>query len=205
MLIIGLTGGSGCGKGYVSNMFALRGIRALDTDAVSKQICVKGSQCLAEVVAALGEGVLTAQGDYDRAATGRMVFADAQKLAVLSKITHKHILAHARAWLDAERERGARMAIIDAPVLYESGFDAECDVVVAVVADTGTRVARITARDGIDEDAARLRIARQKDTAFYLAHADYIIENGCDATKEGLMQRVDTVLSALDARCGREA
>ncbi len=202
MLVLGLTGGSGCGKGYVSALFEKRGVRSLDTDMVSRQICVKGSVCLAEVVQALGDAVLTPDGDYDRKATGKIVFADKEKLDILSRITHRHILAACRAWLEEERKQGAKVAIIDAPVLYESGFDAECDYVVAVLAEDDTRTWRIMKRDGIDEDAARLRIMRQKDNDFFRAHADFIIENDASATKEGLMGAVDAVLCAIGGESG---
>jgi dephospho-CoA kinase len=82
-------------------------------------------------------------------------------------------------------------------VLYESGFDAECDAVLAVIADTPTRIGRIMKRDGIDEEMAIKRISKQKPSEFYLEKADFIIENGAGVQKEVLMERVREIVSEL--------
>ena len=133
MLVLGLTGGSGSGKGYVSRLLANYGIPALDCDLVSRHVCKKGSECLAEIVEALGESVLTEQGDYNRRRVAEIVFSDSEKLQMLNRITHRYILSECRRWLKEQEQHGMAYAIIDAPVLYESGFDAECDRVIAVI------------------------------------------------------------------------
>ncbi len=197
MLVLGLTGGSGSGKGFVSSLFSSRGISSIDCDAVLRTVCTKGSPCLLEIASALGSEVLTDDGEYDRAATARIVFSDKNKLAVLNRITHRYILDACRQWLDVQRKNGASIAIIDAPVLYESGFDAECDAVVAVICDTQTRQKRIVARDGISEQMALMRIAKQKDNDFYRAHADFLIENYENTSREALLREIDSILASL--------
>ena len=200
MLVLGLTGASGSGKGYIAKLFARCGVPSLDCDAVFRELCTKGSPCLAEIAQALGDEVLTPEGEYDRRTAAGIVFRDSEKLHTLNRITHRHILSACREWLGECREKGLPFAIIDAPVLYESGFDAECDAVVAVVCDTEERIRRIVMRDGISEDRARERILKQKSADFYREHADYLIENNADTSKEELISAVDEILKSLKGR-----
>lgn len=200
MKVIGLTGGSGSGKGYVSKLFETAGVPVLDTDRVSRQVTSPGSQCLAELVRRFGSGILLPDGSLDRRGLAALAFADPESTAALNAITHRHILAYARDWLGRRRAEGYAAAIIDAPLLYESGFDAECDAVVAVVADRELRIARILARDAITRVQAELRLSRQHDDEFFRAHADFVIENNYgEHNPDGgaLERRVREILRAL--------
>ena len=180
MLIIGLTGGSGAGKGLVSTCFAAHGIPALDTDLVSRQVCEPGQPCLAALAEAFGSGILHDDGTLDRPSLAAIAFADPKKLSILNSVTHKYILQACRVWLDERRQEGKAAAIIDAPQLFESGFDAECDVTVAVVADRATRLARILRRDGISPEQAERRLSRQYSDDWFRAHCTYVISNGAN-------------------------
>lgn len=197
MRVLGLTGGSGSGKGFVSELFALRGVPSIDCDAVSRQVCRKGTPCLAEIASALGNEVLTPDGEYDRATTAGIVFSDREKLDQLNRITHRYILDACRIWLRECEKTGIPFAIIDAPVLYESGFDRECDTVIAVIASEETRIERICRRDGISEEMARLRLSKQKPNSFFRTHADFIIENHCHTEREVLLGKIDEILTIL--------
>lgn len=200
MQILGLTGGSGSGKGYVAALFAAQGIPSIDCDEVSRQICTKGSPCLCELAEALGSEVLAADGSYDRAATAKIVFSDRDKLNLLNRITHRYILAECRTRLTRLREEGIEIAIVDAPVLYESGFDSECDAVAAVIAEERERIRRIVKRDGISEEMARMRISKQHSETFYRQKADYIIENGIGVTREMLEKQIERIRTDLARR-----
>lgn len=205
MIVIGLTGGSGSGKGYVSSLFAAAGVPSLDTDMVSRLVCMSGSDCVRELAERFGGGILRPDGSLDRAALAALAFADEASTAALNGITHRHILAYCRRWLDRLRADGAPAAIIDAPQLFESGFDAECDTVVAVVADEDLRLKRILSRDGISSEQARLRLSRQHGCDFYRAHADYIIENNYDSERPdngALAGQVAAVLRSLGLEGG---
>lgn len=198
MLVLGLTGGSGCGKGFVSGLLSKRGIPCIDCDVVSRKVCEKGSLCLSEIVRALGKEVLNENGEYDRAATAKIVFSNPDQLAALNRITHRHILACCREWLEKQRTLGVQIAVIDAPLLYESGFDAECDSVIAVIAEDGIRVRRILMRDGISKEMARARISNQKTNDFYRQHADYVIENNGENSEEAIGARLDEILADIE-------
>ena len=177
MKVIGLTGGTGAGKGCVSTKFLQYNINSLDTDKVSREVCAKGTPCLKELVDIFGEIILNEDGTLNRKQLGSIVFSDREKLKVLNSISHRYILDASRKWLDTQKTDGRIAAIIDAPLLYESGFDSECDTVIAVISDKAIRSQRITARDNISTDDANKRMSNQGDDAFYTQKADYVITN----------------------------
>ncbi len=191
MKTIGLVGGSGAGKGYVCKIFAAHGIPALDTDLVYRRLTEPGQPCLAALCEAFGEDILARDGSLDRKKLASMVFGDAALLKKLNGITHRYVLERCRLWLKEKEAEGYPAAIIDAPALYESGFDAECDTVVAMVAPSGTRIRRIMERDGIDRAAAEKRIAAQIPEAELRRRADTVIENADgDDTEAQVMKLV---------------
>ena len=136
--------------------------------------------CTAELCAAFGKQIVSADNSLDRKVLAEAVFTDSSKLALLNSITHKYILGEVRARISALEASGIRAVIVDAPVLFESGFDRECDVTVAVRADEDKRVARIVGRDGISEDGARRRLASQAKDDELCARVDFTIENNGD-------------------------
>lgn len=199
MTVLGLTGSSGSGKGEIGAFFAANGVPSLDTDRVYHELVGAPGDCTKELAAAFGKEILAPDGSLDRRALGRIVFADTpearEKKALLEKITHAYILAACRVWIGEQRAAGKSIAVIDAPLLYESGFDRECDAVVAVTAPQASRLARICARDGIGEEAARARLAAQPSDAFYTERADYVIRNDGDLAL--LHRRAAEVLDAV--------
>ncbi len=180
MLRVGLTGGSGSGKGYVSSLFAEEGIPSLDTDRLARDVVAPGSGCLQELTEALGSEILCGDGSLDRRKTAAITFADSEKYKALNRITHRYILAECRRWLAQKEQEGCMAAIIDAPLLVESGLHAEMDEIVAVTAPLPVRIERLKKRDGLDEQAIALRLSRQKEDAFYLSYADHTLVNDGD-------------------------
>ncbi len=180
MKIIGLCGGSGSGKGTVAKMFSNFNIPSIDADAVYHELTDKPSDCLSELVREFGEGILNEAGTLDRAALGKIVFvgdtAETNRKK-LNEISHRHVLANIRAGLSALDKKGVPAAIVDAPLLFESGFNLECDTVILVVADEKTRIQRIVERDNITEEAAKRRISAQLSDAELSGRVDYIIDN----------------------------
>ncbi len=184
--VLGLTGGTGAGKGAVAACLVKHGIPTLDTDRVSRLVCEIGQPCLRALAEQFGGGILCPDGSLDRAGLAALVFGEpdpdkkAEKLSALNRITHHYILEYARDWLAEQRANGCTAACIDAPQLFESGFDAECSYIIGVTADRETRIARIMTRDGITREKALQRIASQHDDAFFAAHCDVMLENNGD-------------------------
>lgn len=174
MRIIGLTGGSGTGKGTFAALMREKGAGWVDADAVYRTLCAENWEMLRELDAAFG-GVLDQNGALDRPKLASIVFADPEKLKKLNAITLPYIRA---ASLEAMRAQGdCPFVLYDAPTLFEVGADDLCECIIGVLADTEVRVQRIMARDGLDEPAARTRIGAQPDADFYRARCDYIVEN----------------------------
>ena len=177
MLTVGLTGSTGSGKGYVSEIFVKSGIPCLDTDRVCRDVYMKGQPCYNDLVAAFGAGILREDGEIDRKALSDLAFPDDDKYRMLNSIAFLHIRKATEKWLDERRAEGARIAVIDAPMLYESGFDRLCDKVVSVIADRPTQIARVMQRDGITAETAKLRLSKQKPDSYYRSRCDYVLDN----------------------------
>ena len=184
MLIIGLTGPSGAGKGTIASLFAAYGVPSIDTDAVYHDLLMPPSDCLNELAERFGNGILSPDGALDRKVLAALVFAPGHEadLADLNTITHRHVLSEVRRILAVYREQGKPAVLVDAPQLFESGFDAECHHVLSVLAPRNMRLARIMARDGLDEERASARLNAQKPDEFYRSHSDAVVYNHGEAS-----------------------
>lgn len=191
MLVIGLTGPTGAGKGAVGRLLAAHGAFIIDTDRIAREVVEAGSPTLTALAEAFGQDILRPDGSLDRAALAAKAFQNKETQATLNAITHPAIIARSRALLAACE---APMAVIDAPLLFEAGMETLCDTTLAVLAPAAVRKARIMARDGIDSTRADARMRVQPDDAFYRDRAAYTIEN-CD-DEAALRAAVDTVLTA---------
>ena len=189
MKVIGLCGGSGSGKGAVSRIFAEIGIPSIDTDAVYREMTLSDSPCMRALRREFGKEVVNSLGGLDRTRLGSIVFNDPSRLKILNKIAHSFILDETRRRLAVYSDDGFSAAIVDAPVLFESGFDAECDEIICVLADKETRINRIMSRDGISRDAAEKRIASQMSDDELISRCDHVIYNNADieSLREGIL------------------
>lgn len=198
MLIIGLAGGSGSGKGAVSRIFAAHGILPIDTDKVYHDLVQGPSPCLSELTELFGEKIISSSGALDRAKLGEIVFSDSEKLKILNTVSHRHILGKVREIIASAESEGYFAALVDAPLLFESGFDRECDVIISVLAQKDLRIKRICERDGITAESAKRRIEKQKSDEFLIAHSDFIIENS--GTLGELAERVFATVKKLKSK-----
>ena len=192
MKIIGLTGGSGVGKGTVAARMRELGAGWVDADAVYRALCAQNRGMLAALDAAFG-GVLDENGALDRPRLAQIVFSDPEKLAKLNEITIPYIRAASLEAMQAQAD--CPIVLYDAPTLFEGGVDDLCEKSIGVLADTETRVQRVMARDGISEEAARARILAQPDDGFYRARCDYILENNGDLA--ALWRETDALYTIL--------
>ena len=177
MKIIGLTGGSGAGKGEVCKAFLPNGIDSIDTDKISRDVTRKGTECLRELTENFSGVILTAYGELDRAKLAEIAFSSRKNLEALNSITHKHILKECANWLLSMVKADRQAVIIDAPLLFESGFDKNCDIIIVVIAELEKRLQRIVKRDNITPEQAEIRVKHQKNDGFLIENADYVIYN----------------------------
>ena len=176
MLRVGLTGGIACGKSRVLRRLAERGCHTLDLDAVAREVTAPGSPASAEIGAAFGGGVLQPDGALDRAALASLVFTDPTARARLNAIVHPRVRAAEWGWTRSLVDRPGVVAVTDAALLVEAGAHLRFDRLVVVHCDLAVQLARLCARDGLDERSARARIAAQMDTAEKRAFAHYEVD-----------------------------
>ena len=175
---IGLTGGIGCGKSTVAQLFAELGAAVIDTDAISHALTQTGAAGFAEIVRQFGADFVLPQGDLDRAKLRALVFSDAAAKAKLEAILHPMILAQVRAELSACR---APYALIVVPLLFETGhYLPLVQRKLVVDCDETSQVQRTMARSQLSEDAVRAIMAQQLPRQARLAQADDIIRNESD-------------------------
>ncbi len=175
---IGLTGPSGAGKGEVSKILSKMGFYHFDCDKIYHDLLIPPSPCLDELRLSFGDSIFFENGELNRKALAEIVFSDngqKTKLPILNSITHKYVLEEVQR--QAEELKEYRAFTVDAPTLFESGFDGQCDVVIAVLAEKETRIERIIAREGLSREAAEARINAQPDDSFYSERSDYVIYN----------------------------
>ena len=170
-MIIGITGGTGSGKTTLLNLIRDRSGLILDCDAIYHEL-LQTDDAMLRAIENRFPGVIT-DGILDRKKLGAIVFADAQALLDLNRITHTAVKNEVLRRLETKPE----LAAIDAIGLFEGGLAELCDVTVAVTAPLEDRVARLMARDGISEEYARSRIAAQHDDAWFRERCDTTLEN----------------------------
>ena len=197
MVTIGLAGGSGSGKGYVCKQLLAEGIPSFDSDAVYHEMISMDSEVTRELICAFGPAIGLPSGGIDRAALRDIVFAEGAKAKRerLNEITHRHVRIACLAWLSEMREKGCSAAVIDAPLLFESGFDELCDLKVSVIAGEEIRINRIMLRDGIPRDAAILRMSLQMTERELQSRSDFVIVN--DGDSEALCAQIRQLMNMI--------
>jgi len=200
VLRVGLTGGIGSGKSAVSSRLAARGAVVIDSDVLAREVVAKGTDGLAEVVKAFGNDVLTAEGELDRPALGRIVFGDEAARRTLEAIIHPLVRSRA-AEIEARSPAGA-IVVHDIPLLVETGQADRFDLVLVVDAPVDVQLERLTSQRGMTDAEANQRIASQASREDRLAVADLVVGNS--GTLAELDRRIDEVWTTLEQRAGRD-
>ena len=170
-MIIGITGGTGCGKTTLLNVIREAGGVILDCDAIYHEL-LRTDAALLSAIEARFPGTVE-NGQLQRKKLGAVVFADRNALLDLNAITHSAVKQEVQKILAKMPD----LAAIDAIALFEGGLAELCDVTVAVTAPADIRVQRLILRDGITEEYARSRIAAQHDEQWFRERCDCILEN----------------------------
>ena len=170
-MIIGITGGSGCGKTTALNVIRDMGGLVLDCDAIYHRL-LKTDAAMLSAIDNRCPGTVE-QGVLNRKKLGAIVFADEQALLELNAITHGAVKKEVLRQL----ENKPKLAAIDAIGLFEGGLAELCDVTVAITAPEKDRIRRLMARDGISEEYAKSRIAAQRSDGWFRSRCDYLLEN----------------------------
>lgn len=199
--LFGLTGGLASGKSTVAARFRHHGVPVIDADQLAREVVAPGSEGLAAVVAAFGDGVLAADGSLDRARMAALAFGDAAHRATLNAILHPRIGALTAERAAALAAAGEPLACYEAALLVENGLADAFRPLVVVALPESVQVSRAVARDGGTEEQARARIAAQLPLAKKVSLADFVIDSS--GSREATEAQADDVLTAIRAGVAR--
>jgi dephospho-CoA kinase len=195
MLKVALTGGIATGKSHVLERFRRRGVPCLDADALAHGVEAAGTEATHAIAARFGDGVLAKDGSVDRTKLGPIVFADSAARSDLEAIVHPAVYRAITAGLRAfELTGNPRLAVVDVPLLFESGRASDFDTVIATVCRPDIQLDRLIARGMSGEDARR-RLAAQLPAAEKAMRANHVIDTS--GTFEETDAQVDRLLQIL--------
>ena len=177
MIILGLTGSIGMGKTTAANAFRTLGVPVFDADEEVHRLLARQGAAVPEVEAAF-PGVVKEDGAVDRESLGLRVFGDADALHILERILHPKVRASRARFLHSARSRGERLAVLDIPLLFETGGDAECDVTCVVSAPAFVQSDRVLGRAGMTPAKFAGVLSRQMPDAEKRRRADFVIPTG---------------------------
>ena len=191
MKIVGLTGGIGTGKSTVAKMFVERGAKLIDADQLARDVVNPGKPAYLDIVKEFGEGVLLPDKTIDREALGKIVFDDEDKRNKLNKFTHPRIGEEMVGLIQKYTKEGAKIAIIDAALLFESKATSWIKPVIVVIADMDIKTERICVRDKLCVEDVHKRMASQWPDEKRAKLADHVIDNSGDLkTLENQAQKI---------------
>jgi len=190
-LLVGLTGGMGCGKSTAAALFAERGFRRLDADQVVRDELLPSPDVALAIRARLGPAMLTGSGQVRRDKIAEKVFADPAALAWLEELLHPRLLAR---WREIFAAASGVAFIVEVPLLFEKGLENWFDFTVCVTTDSATQLRRLESR-GIPLEQARQRLVKQLPLARKCELADHVLLN--DGSPEFLREQVAVLADRL--------
>lgn len=193
MIRIALTGPTGSGKGFVCRMLEKNGIPCLDTDLVVHRIYDRESTRRA-LEERLGAELSNEKGGVDRKKLGALVYGDPEKMEALLAYVYPQVRRECRRFLTLREKKGCKAAVVDAPQLFEAGFENDYDLILCVTASAEERLKRIMERDGITEREALVRMSHQKSEEEYIARSDRVLY--CESS-EKTAKEVESLLRFL--------
>jgi dephospho-CoA kinase len=195
MIKVALTGGIATGKSYVLDQLRKRRVACLDADALVRGVQAAGTEATAAIAARFGSDVLAPDGSVDRAKLAPLVFADEAARRELEAIVHPAVYRAIAAGLRGLELLGDPIAVVDVPLLYETGAEKDFDRVIVTACSPETQLARLVER-GLTEAEARQRLAAQWPTEKKVERADFVIRT--DGTFEDTNRQIDEICRALN-------
>jgi dephospho-CoA kinase len=199
LLRVGLTGGIASGKSHVLRRLEAAGLATVDLDVVAHAVIAPGGAAFADVVEAFGPSILDRAGAIDRKALGAIVFAAPEARARLDAIVHPRVREQEAEMARAAESSGARVLVTDAALLVETGLHLRFDRLVVTWCPPAAQLARLRARDGIEEAAAQARLRAQMPIGEKRAFAHFVIDTaGTPGDTDAQVAALAPRLLALD-------
>ena len=198
MHVIGLTGGIASGKSTLTQFFREKGIPVIDADLLGHRTYEPGTDTFKQVIATFGDDLVAADGTIDRRVLGGKVFGKPEELKRLTDIVWPGIRKLASEELSELEVAGNTLAVLEAAVLFEAGWEDLTDEIWVVTVEPDVAVQRLATRNGLDEASARARIDSQLSNAERTARADVVIEN--NGTMDAFTATIDAAWNELQQR-----
>lgn len=180
MLVIGLTGGIGTGKSEVTRQLGALGAAVIDADRVGHEAYVPGSESWRQVLEVFGDDILRTDGEIDRQKLGAIVFSDPDQLSRLNRIMHPRMAGIVADRLERLRGQGTEVAVVEAALLFEAGWDSLVDEVWVTDSPVEVVIQRLQARNGMSPEEVLKRMDSQMDREERLGRAQVVVDNTGD-------------------------
>lgn len=193
--VVGLTGQSGAGKTTVSDVFKENGYTIINADKIARELQSKQST-LKRLSKVFGEDIINEDGSLNRKTLGRIVFSDKTELSKLNKIMFPLVTTEINKVIFNTNNN---FFLLDAPQLFESGFNNNCTITISVIAPRDTLINRIMERDNISKKDAENRLNSQKSEIFFRENADFVLENNSsiENLKKQALELINTIKKKL--------
>ncbi|MDG3581689.1 dephospho-CoA kinase [Galbibacter pacificus] len=190
MMIVGLTGGIGSGKSTVASMFKKHGIPVFIADTEAKQLMQTNGNVKKAIIGAFGNEAYI-NNEPNTKYLAAQVFPDPAKLQALNQIIHPAVATYFKEWA---AKQDAPYVIKEAAILFESGSNKDCDVIITVTAPLNVRIKRVVERDNTTMEAVQERMKHQWSESEKVKQSDYVIENIHIETTRQLVERIHSLL-----------
>ena len=174
-MIIGITGGVGCGKSTVCKYIKeITGCLVIDTDSIAKSLMEPGNDCYCDIVSYFSGDILNDDLTINRSKLSKIVFNDKEKLEVLNSFTHERTIEKVKAII---KDNSSKIIIIESALLLETELENLCDYKIFVTASLNNRKERLISGRGYSIERINNMIEKQKNDEFYISKSNFILLN----------------------------
>lgn len=200
MIKVGITGGIGSGKSFISNKLKDRGFRVFDCDTRAKKLMVEDEYIRNKIMSVVGQNAYEVKDkqnekqawSLNKIAISTFLFKNADNAKIINSIVHPRL---AEVFEDWAKRQHKETLFMEAAILFESGFDKLVDYTVLICTDDDTRVRRATKRDGCDDEKIRQRMAQQMNTVLLMDKVDFILYNN---DYDNVDEQIDNLMNFLN-------
>lgn len=193
LIKLGITGGIGSGKSFVSALFVSRGIPVFDSDTEARKLMLTDSHIINTLKSYFGDKVYV-DGELNKPYLASCLFHSSENAEKINSLVHPCVREAFCQWAEKQYNEGKHIVAIESAILFESGFESLVDKVVMVHAPLETRILRVMNRDNTSREKVIERIKSQLDDEQKMSRSDYVIENN---GTESLEEQIDNIFRNL--------